>query len=407
MIRKHNYVPAFDGLRGVLASAVIFVHVFVRTVPPDSWWCMVPWAAVDCFFVLSGFLITLLLMDEWDRDRNLNLARFYTRRLFRLGPAYVTAVSLTILGLYFNHKPLYPVLPILPFYATYTMNLAVAAGLYNPLPVNQVWSLCVEWQFYLGWAWILRKLGPRKALGFSVGAVVGIAIYRSGLYTFLNWGHFWIASKNAGQRIYSCTDTRIDSIFVGCCLALLMRVESLQPFWERLKQWRPLTSVSVTCVLVCVALTGLYGPTAEESWRSATFGYTLVSTSMALFIAGLFLHPEAWPARALSYKPLVFVGQVSFGIYLFHMGIRGIVFRPLHMMDGIIEPLWKPIVAFLFVWCGSVGAAALHFYLVETRFLAMRERLRFSERATGPATVPREAAAAASGAEPRRAVAAS
>jgi peptidoglycan/LPS O-acetylase OafA/YrhL len=406
--KRHVYVPAFDGLRACLILWVVIIHVFLKVTPSgklhDLIFC--GWTTVDCFFALSGFLITWILAEELDRDGTINLPRFYTNRFFRLSPAYISAIAFTSLGQYLSHKPIIPILWILPVYLTYTLNIFAANRLlYNPLPLNQAWSLSIEEQFYFCWPWLLRKLGLRNGLRFAIGAVIAIAIYRSGLYTWLNWGHFWVPSNFSVDRIYECTDTRIDSIFAGCAMCLLIRRQTLQPFWERLKAWRPLATVGILYPALCVVLIAWRGEPSLGSWRAATLGYTIVSTSMAVLVVSLYLQPQGWPSRLLSWKPLVFVGKISYGLYLFHMAIRGIAFRQLHMMDGKLEPLWKTALVFLFVWSASVAVSALHYYLVEQRFMAIRSRFKFAKRRSGPVTVSAEAQGAAADAEPGKAVA--
>lgn len=336
---RHTYVPAFDGLRGVAILPVVFLHVGVGSLPNGGLLYQLSrgWYGVDLFFVLSGFLITWILEAEVDASGTIDLKRFYWRRVLRLAPAYVSTLIAVLVGAaLLDRSELERVPRVLPSLLTYTYNFQVALGGPHFDVLIIVWSLCVEEQFYLMWPWILRGLGRRRALWFCVFAVTLLSIYRSALYGWLNWGHLATPSTESVNRIYFATDTRVGVILVGCALALSLKHDGAQRLWKRLSEFWIVPLLAALFALGCIAfVTG--GSPSSASWRSATFGYTLGACATAALIAAVFIQPQSIVARALSWRPLVALGRISYGTYLFHLAIAWLVL-------GILRPaLWAQV----------------------------------------------------------------
>ena len=381
-----SYIPAFDGLRTLCISGVILIHV-VRT---DAAWLDAisrrGWYGVDVFFVLSGFLITWVLLGETDREGSINLPRFYLRRALRLQPAYISALCLSYLScLALERQVFRSALTWLPYYLTYTFNFAFAYSASSaPLPL--VWSLCIEEQFYLAWPWCLRKLSARRALPFLIGAIAVIALYRTTYYGWLNQGHFWHPSLRTYHQLYFRTDTRIDTILVGCALALSLRSQRLRPLWQSLTKaiWFP-TPALLSCMAVTWYVTD--GVTQGHIWRYYTFGSTVTALFWGILIVALFLQPASWLSRSLSWRPMVFIGKVSYGIYLFHPFAWSIASRVLGLHDRLQESVLASMVAFASTLALSTLIAWLHYRIVESRFLALRDRIEFAPPPTGETLV--------------------
>jgi peptidoglycan/LPS O-acetylase OafA/YrhL len=411
----HHYVPAFDGLRALAILPVILLHVSVLGLQPG--WLRQQltrgWYGVDLFFVLSGFLITWLLIEEIEATGTIALPRFYLRRFLRLGPAYASMLlALLVAAAVFNHNTLHKVAWVAPALLTYTYNYQLALEGPHIDSIVIVWSLCVEEHFYLVWPWILRRLGIHRGFYFSALAVLILALYRTGLYAWMNWGHF--ASPTAGSRIriYFSTDTRIDVIMVGCLVALSLRYERTRQLWEKVQQWRVFPYAAAVVALICVAwLTG--GHSSSASVRSATVGYTLGAITVAAVIIAILARPGSRLSRSLSWSPLVSVGKVSYGMYLFHLALAQTIFELLdpeiwywaasregpqsvsslkRATISIFEalgsasrmlaeyPLAHFIVAFVFVTLAAFGVAWLHFRFVERKFMALRPSANFRAR---------------------------
>lgn len=328
---RHTYVPAFDGLRAVAIVPVVLLHVGVASLPNGPLLSQLSrgWYGVDLFFVLSGFLITWILLAEIDTSGTIDLQRFYGRRFLRLAPAYMTTLIAVLLGTILLDRPAVQSVPrVAPSLLTYTYNYQIALGGPHVDVLVIVWSLCVEEQFYLVWPWVLRRLGTRRGLWFCILAVLGLTLYRTGLYAWFNWGHLDAPSTASANRIYFSTDTRVGVILVGCVLALSLKNDRARHFWEwtRRSMIFPALAVAFACAAV-LFVTG--GVPSSASWRSATFGYTLGAIATATLVAAVFVQPQSFVARALSWEPLVAIGRISYGAYLFHLAIVWVVLHAL------------------------------------------------------------------------------
>jgi len=378
---RHTYVAAFDGLRGVAILPVLMLHVGVDALPSCNLLRELTrgWYGVDLFFVLSGFLITRILLGELESTGTLDIGRFYLRRVLRLGPAYATMLAAVFAGaLVFDRAALARVPQVLPALATYTYNYQLAARGPHFDVLVVVWSLCVEEQFYLVWPWLLRYLKAQRALWFCAGATVLLCAYRTGLYALLNWGHLDRPTPASAIWIYFASDTRIGVILVGCTAALLLNHPHSRRLWARMRMARWLPSLALAALCVCVYfVTG--GRPSSASWRSATFGYSLGAYTVAILIIALLARPSSIVARALSWRPLVSLGKVSYGVYLFHTLIAWLLLRAADragMLRAGAYSLSAFAIAAVLVLVATWIAAWLHYRFVERRFMAMRDRPR-------------------------------
>src|SRR5580704_14513402 len=224
---KHTYVPACDGIRGIVFT-VIFVHleqfipIFAGHQRLNYLLIDHTWYTLNLFFCLSGFLITWLLANEMISTNDLNLLRFYKRRVVRLSPAYVTAIILSAVVAFWWGFSAKAILHDSLYFVTYTYNM-FRSFQDNPAPVMAMflapaWSLCVEEQFYFSWSVAFRRLKMRRALIAVVGALIALRIYRCALFFWMHDQHQWY--DLAYRRLYYGTDTRIDAILMGCAAAL-------------------------------------------------------------------------------------------------------------------------------------------------------------------------------------------
>ena len=373
--RQHSYVPSLDGLRAVCIAAVVFFHV---PMPGGHPWLQAVhsrcWYGVDMFFILSGFLITWILAVEFEDTGRIDLGSFYRARSLRLLPAYFTAIVLVFCGAYLFGDPhrahFYPPGRVWPLLLTYSLNLWVAATAIWPAGLSHFWSLCVEEHFYLSWSLVFKRFGLARALPIALGAIALVAVYRTGWYFFMNWGHLAAPSTASYFRIHYATDTRIDAILIGCALALLMRHARLESFWQRVRSIPMLPALSLIAALLCIAWV------TEYRWRQSTFGYTAMALASGTLLAAIFLRPECWLGRILATRPLVAIGRISYGIYLFHAPLLVALESRMGFYADYIQPRrYLPVLAA--VSLASIAAAAIHYRLVERRFLAMRKARPF------------------------------
>jgi len=375
LLGRVSYQPAFDGLRAICITAVIAFHVGSWDRPWLNDLTNRGWVGVDVFFVLSGFLITWIVVAELEHSGTFNLPRFYFRRALRLQPAFFSGLIVFSLLLFFFHRAhFFSVVDNLPYFLTYTLNFALAFGLCALPPYGVAWSLCIEEQFYLCWPWTLRKFGTRRCLRIALAIATIALIHRCLVFARLNPAHLTTPSQRSIDRVYYGFDTRIDTILIGCAAALALSEPIAQALFRRLRDWRWFSASACGLAIVAVAWATAGSTINGCGWRAATLGFTLIAAATALFVIGLLLQPRSWPARILSCSPLVFVGKISYGIYLFHDPVWRMVAELMHLRSEAVGTVPQEVIAIVAVWAISVGVAWLHYRFVETRFLALRER---------------------------------
>jgi peptidoglycan/LPS O-acetylase OafA/YrhL len=377
---RHNYVPAFDGLRGIAVVPIVLLHVGASVLPDNRLLRELTrgWYGVDLFFVLSGFLITRILLAEIEKTGTISVGRFYYRRFLRLMPAYVTMLTTVLVGAaIFDPGEIRRVPLVLPSLMTGTYNYEIASGAANFGVLVVIWSLCVEAQFYFLWPWVLRRIDLRRGLRWCLSAIALLTVYRIGLYAFLNWGHLGRPTPMSVIWIYFSTGTRIPVILIGCAAAFSLTDRTLAPFWRRMRELRHFSWIALIAAAICIIfVTG--GIPSSASWRSATFGYTLAGLTTAALLVAVFLQPGSAVARLLSFGPLVSLGTVSYGVYLFHLPIVRLLLdlgRRIPWPHAVLT-LSTPTVRYLAVVIAVMTitwlCAALHYRYVEQRVLRLR-----------------------------------
>jgi peptidoglycan/LPS O-acetylase OafA/YrhL len=331
--------PALDGLRGIAVLLVIIGHE-TRSVTGAAW------AGVTIFFVLSGFLITRLLLEEHRETGRIDRTAFYTRRARRLLPA------LALLLLYFAMAALtgkYPWQPI-AFAVTLTANLAATFGVILG-GLGHTWSLALEEQFYALWPFALIPLARhRHGSKILIMAALGSAALRIAL----------IHDDPTGQLYGFRTDTRADAIIIGCLLALnIDRV-------HRLPRLPLLAAAAALIATLCCLLNG---------WTATSWIITPVALSAAVVIAWA-VRPGPVPgSRALANPPLRGTGRISYGMYLWQ--------EPIIVMATAL-----PLVERVPVTLAATYAAALASWLIVERPFMRRSPAR--PMRTAGLTVPRQ-----------------
>ena len=379
------YIPSFDGLRALCITAVVATHVKI-----PFFYVKRGWYGVDCFFVLSGFLITWILASEIERLGTIRVPRFYIRRALRLQPAYFSSLLWSYaFGVLFERSVMRRTWETLPFLLTYTANFSRAVGLIPRTPLPPAWTLCIEEQFYFCWPLILRKLGLRKGFWFAIGAVCFVGAFRTGLFV-LAGGLFHPTTGIAEGILAYSTLTRVDTIFVGCALALALKDKVLGPRLESLalRPWFPFVMTTVALVVI---FWGTGGITASSS-RELSIGGTIMAIAVGGLILALFFRPDSAVSRVLSMRPLAFVGEISYGIYLFHPLLRAIIDRVLGAAQ--VSQFGLKLLTFPLVLSLSILFAWGHYSLVESYFLSLRDRVVQWSRtwAAGSAVAVQEAA---------------
>lgn len=344
-----------DGLRGVAVAAVLCFHTGANWAPGGFF-------GVDVFFVLSGFLITTLLLRERDRNTRVSLGRFYARRALRLLPAVVAVCAFVLI-----HGPQLPgaanvrglhygVLGTLFYFSNWqsALNLLPLYGL-----TEHTWSLAIEEQFYLLWPPVLalmfwRRWSRVRLLVVLVALVSATVVWRAVLWQ----------SGASPSRVYYGSDMRADALLIGCALAVAAYYWGL-PAW--------LGHGAVPAGLALLAAVGFVA--RQDGWLYDG-GLTLVALAAAALIAAVVAAPQSPAARLLSLAPLRGLGRISYGLYLWHWPIY------LILSPGRLGLPWLPT---QLVRAGvSIAVAVGSYLLIERPFLQLRHRFRASEPASGP-----------------------
>jgi peptidoglycan/LPS O-acetylase OafA/YrhL len=359
-----TYLPQLDGLRSIAVGLVLVYHA----VRPASGRTLVPGAflGVDVFFVLSGFLITSLLLQEHLKEGRIRLLAFYRRRFWRLYPGLVlVAVASVVLLALLQHPDSPDVIEAKATYPrgvlyalTYLMSWGFAYH-WDQGALGHTWSLSVEEHFYLVWPLVLMLLLRRpgtRVLRWTIGIAVGAAIWPVLLRVLLD---------PSRDRIYAGPDTRCGQMMVGVVLAMLLA----RP--QGLARWGFLAAPALTW------LAGLGLLVSAAGWHRRGTLYLTGGQSVIAVAAGLvILHlvvSESWLTRLLSQRPFVALGRWSYGIYLWHIPL---VIVPAELLGGSLA---VKVLAGL----TSIPIAAASFRYVESPLLK-----RYGGRRTAPETAP-------------------
>ena len=305
-----RYIPGLDGLRAVAVGAVMVYHGGVNVAPGG-------FLGVDVFFALSGFLITSLLLAEWQRTNRIALGSFWARRARRLLPALVVLVlAITAWAWLRADADLLDRVRRDGFASTFYVSNWVFIATGNsyfdqftvPSPFRHTWSLAIEEQFYLVFPFVfivaMKFLRRRRwvALAFGVGALLSMIV---------------MAALTAGggdpSRAYYGTDARLQTLLVGAMLAV---ATSGRVVGARIQQAVSVAS-SVALVLLIVAFVFV---TDSASWMYQG-GFLLIAVISCAVIAGIALAPTSPVNRVLSVRPLIAIGIISYGLYLWHWPI--------------------------------------------------------------------------------------
>jgi peptidoglycan/LPS O-acetylase OafA/YrhL len=352
-----GYRPALDGVRGISILAVMFVHGGL------FWMGQGGFLGVDIFFVLSGFLITSLLLEEWTQTGTVSFKNFYMRRALRLLPPLVLIIALCLLKVTFLPPP-QGTLPAAKsiLVALFYLSNWMPGGVYPPL--FHTWSLGIEEQFYIVWPLLLfiflwLRASNRSVLLFLVLAISVIAVHRALL---------WQGSVGLERNmVYTRLDTRTDSLLVGCIAGILVS-RNLIPN----KKWI-VSGIQVLTVISAAGM-GFMLFTIPATSRFLYFGgFTLIAVMVAIVIAHLFMAPLSVSTLILEFPLLRWFGRLSYGLYLWHLPVYAVYFNlfpPFSFKSYTLRIVSPFIIKFML----SVGVASLSFYFLEQPALRLKKR---------------------------------
>ena len=296
-------IPSMDGLRAISIVFVLYGHMrLTHGFPIRAWkishvgWILAAFG-VCLFFVISGFLITTLILNEKDRFGNVSLRNFYARRSLRIFPAFYVFICVAILLRHVGYAH-FTNLGLLAS-ATYWRNLYPFQDVQEWL-IGHAWSLSVEEQFYLMWPFVVARLEHRRAIWAAVALVALWPLLR-----FLRHGFLF-----AGSGPVALDTAAGDTIMYGCLLALLARDERHQRWLHRLARQRAPVYAALSALLVLYS-TCAWWPAA------ATFLLPLIrNLALVVFLWWAINNPAAWLGRVLNSPIAVYLGVISYSLYI-------------------------------------------------------------------------------------------
>ncbi|HWC21954.1 MAG TPA: acyltransferase family protein [Flexivirga sp.] len=350
-----GYRPALDGLRAISVLTILAYHV------PLSWAKGGYWG-VNTFFVVSGYLITGLLLREYDNWRSIDLVAFYVRRARRLLPALLlmsVSVSLVVPRVLGDQTPSTirgDGLASL-FYVANWRYIATGQSYFAQFgeaatsPFKHTWSLAIEEQYYLLFPLLLLgllRLFGRRAKSRALVVVMLLAVASATLMALLS---------NPGgdpSRAYYGTDTRMQDVFVGAALAIAVSAVPAQ----RVRRWAARNrSVLIGLGWVCLGVVLVWCGTVPVSGWVFYGGYLAFDIVAAGLVLAVELVPSGSVARVLGWKPLAWAGMISYGLYLWHYPIFVVLTEQRTHLPAIPLQLLRFGLTF--------GIAALSYYLIE------------------------------------------
>jgi peptidoglycan/LPS O-acetylase OafA/YrhL len=374
--RHASRANGLDTLRAAAITLVFMNHymAFVSGTATFGWGSVVGWTGVDLFFVLSGYLIANQIFAGLARGATLSPGSFYARRALRTLPVFWL-----VLALYFLFPAVMGGKPPPPLwrFLTFTQNI----GLHSGTAFSHAWSLCIEEQFYLILPLALA-IGARCGFGRSQGWTLLCALLLVGVGSrVILWLDYGSGYAGYYPHIYYSTLCRFDEFLPGIAVALLKNFH--RPLWERItrhgQRLLGVGAIATAALLYCV-----YRFYSIEGYGYGFFmtaaGYSLLAIAFAVLVTAA-LSPNSWLHR-VRIPGAYHIALWSYSIYLSHKAIMIILQRtlqPFHL---------APFVLVGIILAASVLVGALLYRLVESPFMAIRDRRFPTNFATQPARPP-------------------
>lgn len=345
---RRGHIPALDAMRAFSAFLVVFYHGGLEWVPGGL--------GVLAFFVLSGFLITWLLLKERAKYGQVSLRLFYARRSLRIFPAFYGYWLLVVGGLWFFGKRLVWPQAWASFFYVNNYYQAVTGDPNTAL--SHTWSLGVEEQFYLLWPALFLQLSTdlRKAGRVLIVLIVAVWLHRVVLKLVFGVGQGYF---------YEAFDTRADSLMVGCLLAIVLR-EADRSWVLDAAGW--LTNHAAKPLLPLAGLVLSTAIAARVPGYRDLVGFVVDPVLVAVLIVQwitLSLHGRWW--QWLNQPWLCHLGALSYSIYLYQQIVPGFAGK---LARGTASPLY-----WVLTIGGVIAAASISYHFVEKPFLRWKDKL--------------------------------
>jgi peptidoglycan/LPS O-acetylase OafA/YrhL len=302
---------------------------------------------VDLFFLLSAFLITDLFVREKREAGSVNIAAFYARRVLRIWPLYFFFLLLC-LGLSLATPVQFPAAAVAPFFFMYGNWYLMAHPFFSPAGI--LWSVSIEEQFYLLWPWAARNLSRRGMISVAISLLILAWIARAFTLNGASWYN---------------TLTRLDPIAVGILVSLLLngRAPVISVFWRH-------SLCATGLAVLALATIEFQGVSHDITQADGLVSYPLACAgALAIFVSFL-------GAELSGYRRLIYLGRISYGLYVFHLFALDATKMVLLREIGSC-PFWlRGLIAFPL----TVAMAAASYRWLEMPFLRIKERFGMSRR---------------------------
>jgi peptidoglycan/LPS O-acetylase OafA/YrhL len=367
-------VPVLDGLRGIAILLVLARHcsAMVQAEPGSilayGVACLRLTWGTDLFFVLSGFLIGGILLDNRFSDNYFEV--FYTKRICRIFPLYFVFLILFVALL-----PAVPATlswfvkatPSLLWYATFTQNFAMAIDNdMGAISIAPTWSLAVEQQFYLFLPFVIRYCDPRKLPWFLIGGILTAPLLRSTL-------NYW----HGGGDLFAVlvlTPCRMDALLLGTFCAWILRQQTLRQLlfvnWIGIVLHVPFAFLLIGAAFLTIKLGSPF------SLGMSSFGYTWMALLHSCLLLIVVTQKRSLLHYITSNALLRRLGVISYGVFLFHFGIFGLVHGLILHQDPTIANVTDGLVTLLALML-TLGLAALSYEWFEKPFMTMVRTLNY------------------------------
>ena len=358
MSARRGSIPSLDGLRAISISTVLLAHFVSGKIFPGG-------LGVYVFFIISGFLITRLLLAEQDCTGMISLKAFYVRRICRLYPVIIVfscVVTLLDIGLHRSYDLAEPA-SALGYSANYFYVYLNTHAIPQKMPFEIFWSLSIEEHFYILFplAFLVLNGNPRRLMWLLTALCLGCLLLR---VVIARLHPEYIDT----QIFYALSQYRLDSIGFGVILALAC--QTAQGRATLLRLTHPIYLITALMTLITCLL--VRDPWFRETWR-----YSLVGLSILVVVTAiLFGKNYRWVHWVLNTRLLRWIGRLSYSLYVWHEGVAS--FLPVTSL-----PAWQQAIICL---VASLVVASISYYAVERPFLSLRGH--FSDRRQIPLGLP-------------------
>jgi peptidoglycan/LPS O-acetylase OafA/YrhL len=353
-----SHLPSLDGMRAISILLVLAFHAYLAYVHPagdSSYWWYLGRFGVYVFFVISGMLITWLMIRERDATGGFSLRNFYIRRFLRILPVFWLLI-LVVIALKCAHVisiSRYDIIRALTFTHNYPASIAHPNWFAGWL--DHTWSLSLEEQFYLLWpslfALLPRRIAPRAAviLAFS-GPILRIL--------------FFLMVPSLRGLDNNGFESLVDLPMAGCAAAFLLD----SPVWRdrirRIPVWPALVVTSTLLLVIAPILVGYLRPASAPSPIAGFFMPTIEAVAIALTLLVVVAGKRDLPFRLLNSRVAVYVGKLSYSLYIWQQ-----LFLISHVKVSIFSLSWRLMAVYLTAFCS--------FRFVEQPFIKLRSRFRY------------------------------